>query len=362
MASTGGDVIVTGRRSGLRVYVLGHLTVDYDGHPVEVSGVAHAVLALLSRTPGQVTSVAAVIDGLWGEQPPTRPEKAVASYVSRLRRALTGAGAGVDPAALVVTRAPGYVLDVPSSAIDSAVFETTVAQGRRALAVGQPALAASTLRRALALWRGEALEEFRGHPFARAEAVRLDEVRMSAMQARIEADLAVAAPGTPPTLVAELEGLIASYPHQERLWTQLMIALYRSGRQTDALQAYRRARSHLVEDLGVEPGPELREAERAVLSGDLRLDGTPVRATTLPDSLAGRGSICVGRDEELARLSAGLDMAAQDRGQAMLVVAPDDFGKTELIAELARRGRAGRPNRCVGHGQPPAGRDGADGR
>src|SRR6266511_1024345 len=218
MASTGGDVIVTGRRSGLRVYVLGHLTVDYDGHPVEVSGVAHAVLALLSRTPGQVTSVAAVIDGLWGEQPPTRPEKAVASYVSRLRRALTGAGAGVDPAALVVTRAPGYVLDVPSSAIDSAVFETTVAQGRRALA-------ASTLRRALALWRGEALEEFRGHPFARAEAVRLDEVRMSAMQARIEADLAVAAPGTPPTLVAELEGLIASYPHQERLWTQLMIAL-----------------------------------------------------------------------------------------------------------------------------------------
>src|SRR6266498_3048210 len=182
------------------------------------------------------------------------------------------------------------------------------------------------------------------------------------VRARIEADLAVAAPGTPPTLVAELEGLIASYPHQELLWTQLMIALYRSGRQTDALQAYRRARSHLVEDLGVEPGPELREAERAVLSGDLRLDGTPVRATTLPDSLAGRGSICVGRDEELARLSAGLDMAAQDRGQAMLVVAPDDFGKTELIAELARRGRAGRPNRCVGHGQPPAGRDGADGR
>ena len=337
MASTAGNVIVTGRRSVLRVCVLGHLAVDYDGHPVEVSGVAGAVLALLSRTPGQVTSVGAVIDGLWGEQPPTRPEKAVASYVSRLRRALSGAGGGVDPVALVVTRAPGYVLDVPPSAIDSAVFETTVAQGRRALAVGQPALAASTLRRALALWRGEALEEFRGHPFARAEAVRLDEVRRSAVQVRIEADLAVTAPGAPPTLIAELESLVASYPHQERLWAQLMIALYRSGRQADALQAYRRARSRLIEDLGVEPGPELRDTERAVLSGDRGLHGTPVRATAVPDSLAGRGSICVGRDEDLARLSAGLDAAAHDRAQAMLVVAPEGFGKTELIAELARR-------------------------
>jgi DNA-binding SARP family transcriptional activator/WD40 repeat protein len=322
--------------SGLRVSLLGPLVVTYDGHKVAVSGVAGAVLALLSRSPGQVVSVSAMVEGLWGERPPSRPEKAVASYVSRLRHAL-GTGGVAEPAAVVVTRAPGYLLKVPPMAVDSVVFEAKVGQGRRALAIGQPELAARGLREAVALWRGGVLEEYAEYPFVQSEAARLDEARMSTLEALADAELAAAAPGAPPTLVAELEGLLASHPHRERLWVQLITALYRSGRQADALHAYRRARDRLVTDLGVEPGPELRDVERAVLTGAGWLLGQPITPTRLPDPLAGRESVCVGRDEELEWLAQALDRAALEGGQGRLVVAPSGYGKTQLVAQCARR-------------------------
>jgi DNA-binding SARP family transcriptional activator len=272
------------------------------------------------------------VDGLWASRPPAGAERAVASYVSRLRKALSRAGAEVAP--VVLTRPPGYLLAVDPAHVDLVEFETRVAEGRRAFGIGQPALAAARLRDALALWRGEAYADVGEAAFAPAEARRLAELRLAAIESRVEAELAAAAPGAPPTLASELHLLVADHPHRERLWAQLVTTLYRQGQQADALATYQRARSRLVEDLGVEPGPELRAAELGVLGGDAALAGRPVPVTDVPDHLEPG---CVGRDQELAWLEAALDDAATGPGQARLVVGGPGFGKTRLVAELAHR-------------------------
>jgi WD40 repeat protein/DNA-binding SARP family transcriptional activator len=317
------------------VRVLGPVEIDYDGRRVEVLGVARAVLALLTRSAGQVVSVESIVDGLWGSRPPAGAERAVASYVSRLRKAL--AKAAVDAAPVVLTRVPGYVLAVDPADVDLTEFESRVAEGRRAAAIGQPARAAVRLRHALALWRGDAYADVAEAAFAPVEARRLAELRLAAIELRVEAELAAAAPVAPPTLASELRLLITEHPHRERLWTYLITSLYRQGQQADALATYQLARERLVEDLGLEPGNELRAAELAVLAGDPNLTGRPTLASLVPPELPGPVPGCVGRDEELAFLESALDDAATTRGQARVLVGGPGYGKTRLVAELAHR-------------------------
>jgi WD40 repeat protein/DNA-binding SARP family transcriptional activator len=324
-----------GDLAGFRFNVLGPFEARYDQRPVDLTGVARGVLAVLTASPGRVVSVAGIVAGLWGSRPPDGAERAVASYISRLRRTLDAASGDADATAVVVTRPPGYVLAVGPSSVDALVFETRVKQAWRAAAVGQPALAAERFRQALGLWRGEAYAEFADHPFAHRQRTRLEELRVSAVEARIDALLAAGSPAGP--LVADLEGLVAEHPHRERMWVQLMTALYREGRQADALDAYRRARAAIVDQLGIEPGIALRDAERAVLLGDSVLAAPGPAATEVPAELAAGAGECLGRDLELSWLTAQLDAAACEGGRACVVVGPAGIGKTRLVAELADR-------------------------
>jgi WD40 repeat protein/DNA-binding SARP family transcriptional activator len=326
-----------------RLAVLGPVEIHFAGQRIEVQGVARALLALLTRSAGQVVSVEAIVDGLWGSHPPAGAERAVASYVSRLRKALARAtppgnkGGRTGTPSIVLTRPPGYLLAVDPGDVDLTVFETRVAEGRRAFGIGQPALAAARLRDGLALWRGQAYADVGEVAFAPAEARRLAELRLAAIESRVEADLAAAAPTAPPALASELQLLVVENPHRERLWVQLITALHRQGRQADALATYQRARSRLIEDLGVEPGQELRAAERAVLDGGPVLAGAPVPVTAVPADLPEPVPGCVGRDDELAVLVAALDNAATTHGQARVIVGGPGSGKTCLVAEFAHR-------------------------
>jgi DNA-binding SARP family transcriptional activator/ABC-type branched-subunit amino acid transport system substrate-binding protein len=221
-----------------------------------------ALLAVLLIRRGEVVSSDRLIDELWGESAPQAAAKSVQVYVSGLRKAL-GAEA-------LETRGRGYVLQVGPGQLDIERFESLLKEGRRLLAGGDPATAAETLREALDLWRGPALADFAYEDFAQEEIGRLDELRLTALEERIDADLALGRHGD---LVAELTGLVSEHPLRERLRAQLMIALYRSGRQVDALEVYREGRRTLLEERGLEPGPTLRELEAAILRQDPELGG-----------------------------------------------------------------------------------------
>ena len=261
----------------MRFCVLGPLEAYADGRDVAVGGGRQrALLALLVIQAGQVVSRDRLIEELWAGEPPPSGPQSLDVYLSRLRRAFREAGAGD----VLATRAPGYLLHVEET--DAGLFEALAAEGREALAVGEAERAARVLAEALALWRGAAYAEVADESWARAEAGRLSELRLSATEDRIEAELAL---GHHTALAAELEVLVAREPTRERLAGQLMLALYRSGRQADALAAYRAARLSLVEELGLEPGPELRRLEVAVLAQDPALD-PPARPAAPPRSPA----------------------------------------------------------------------------
>jgi len=204
-----------------------------------------------------------LIDELWGEQPPAKAAKSVQVYVSQLRKIL-GDGR-------LETSGHGYLLHVQPGALDSERFQNLLADGREALADDEGHRAAETLRAALALWRGPALSDVAYEPFAQPEIARLEELRLAALEARIDADLAL---GRDADLVAELEALVRREPLRERLRGQLMLALYRSGRQADALNAYQEARRALAEELGLEPSRELQDLERAILTQAEALDAS----------------------------------------------------------------------------------------
>jgi DNA-binding SARP family transcriptional activator/streptogramin lyase len=206
-----------------------------------------------------------LIEELWGDAAPKTVNAVLNVYLSKLRRLLAD-GTGEQ---LLVTQAAGYVLRVPPERLDVRRFEALLEQGRRELASGGAERASATLRDALALWRGEALADLALESFAQPEIARLEELRLTALEARIEADLAL---GRQDSLVAELETLVAAHPFREGLRAQLMLALYRSGRQAEALETYRRARRMFSEELGIEPGPRLRELEGAILRHDPSLE------------------------------------------------------------------------------------------
>jgi DNA-binding SARP family transcriptional activator len=213
-------------------------------------GKPRALLARLLLEPGRVVPVDTMVDDLWRE-PPASAHKVVQVYVSQLRKAL-----GPDA---IETRSPGYLLPARPEESDLGRFEQLAEQARGA---GEPARKAALLREALDLWRGPALAEFRDEPFAEAAARRLAELRLYALEERIDADLEL---GEHARLVPELEALVEEEPLRERPRGQLMVALYRSGRQAEALARYRDGRTLLVEELGIEPGPALQELERAIL-------------------------------------------------------------------------------------------------
>jgi DNA-binding SARP family transcriptional activator len=289
-----------------------------------------ALLALLLLNANRVVARGRLIDELWGEEPPETAAKAVQVYVSRLRKLL--------PAGMLVTRPPGYLLKVEPEAVDLWRFERLVAEARE----GEPAAAATLLRQALALWRGPPLAEFAEEPFARVEAGRLQDLRLAALEERIEADLAL---GRHADLVGELETLIAEHPQRERLRGQLMLALYRSGRQAEALAAYRNARAAL-DELGLEPGVALRQLEKQILTQDAALELARVRPppshVALPGALVPASPFpFVGRERELAALRSLLERSEQGEGGLVLLAGEAGGGKTRLIREFAHEAAAG---------------------
>jgi YVTN family beta-propeller protein len=249
--------------------LLGPFEVALDGHVLDVGGLKQrALLAILLLHPNQAVHRDVLIDQLWAERPPAGADHAVGVYIWRLRKTL-------DPVAgspCVLTRAGGYLLQVGQEQVDIARFERLADDGQRCLAAGQASRAAGQLREALVLWRGSPLADFRFEPFAQAEIARLEELRAGVVEDRIEADLAL---GRHAHLVGELEALVAADPLRERLHEQLMVALYRCGRQADALAAYQKARRALAEELGIEPCQPLRQLERAILDQDPSLDPSP---------------------------------------------------------------------------------------
>jgi DNA-binding SARP family transcriptional activator/pimeloyl-ACP methyl ester carboxylesterase len=248
--------------------LLGPLEVLREHVPVQIAaGKQRALLTILLLNANHTLSRDQLVDALWGEEVPDSAQKMVQIHVSQLRKAL--------PEPRLHTRQPGYVLEVREGELDLAHFERAVADGRHALARGEPHEAAELLGQALALWRGPALAEF-SEPFARHEGARLEERRLAAVELRVEAELAL---GHQRDVVAELETLIAQHPLRERLRSQHMLALYRSGRHADALASYQRFRRTLADELGIEPSASLRDLERQMLQQDPSLE-LPARAET----------------------------------------------------------------------------------
>jgi DNA-binding SARP family transcriptional activator len=315
--------------------LLGPLEAVVDGAPVRLGPPQQrALLALLLLNANEVVSRDRIVDELWGERPPATAIKLVQVYVSALRKVL-------EPNVLL-TRPPGYLLQVEPDAVDLDRFRRHLDEGGAALDAGAPGAAADHFRSALALWRGPALADLAFAPFAQAQIGRLDELRLEALSDRIEADLELGRSD----VVGELEALIAEHPLRERLRGQLMLALYRSGRQADALAAYQDARRALVDELGIEPGRELRELEQAILRQDLALDRRPA-ADAIPAAPA-RGGAFVGRERELADLMSALDDALGGSGRLALVAGEPGIGKSRLAEELGNHARQRGARVCVG--------------
>ena len=286
--------------------ILGPLEVLNHGCVVPLGGSKQrALLALLVLHANETLSAERLIDELWGERPPATAAKTLQAHVSRLRKAL-GASDGA-----VVTRAHGYELELEPGCLDAHRFERLVGEGGAALGAGRPERALALLEDALALWRGPPLADLAYEPFAQREIARLDELRVAALEELIEAKLAL---GRHSELVGQLEALVGEHPYRERLRAQLMLALYRSDRQADALQAYQDARRTLVDQLGIEPGERLRRLERR---SSPRTRPPPAGGRATGDARAcdeTPSSAFVGRERELAELIGGLDDAVAGRG------------------------------------------------
>lgn len=261
---------VAGETGSAEFGILGPLQVWRSGQAVPLGGPRQrAVLALLLLEPNRVVSMDRLAEDVWGGHPPVGWVTTLQTYVFHLRRALEPDRARGGAGGVVVTRDRGYLLRVSREHLDAALFEDGFTAGRAALEAGRYGEAAATLRKALDLWRGQAFADLADYAFTRPEATRLEELRLAALEARIDADLAL---GQHDALTGELDRLVAEHPLRERLHGQLMLALYRGGRQADALAAYRRVRDLLAEELGIDPGEPLRRLHRSVLAHDPALD------------------------------------------------------------------------------------------
>ena len=295
----------------------------------------------------EVVSTDALIDGLWGERPPASAAKSIQIYVSQLRKVIGNSA--------LVTRPPGYALRLEHGELDLHRFEHLLDEGKDALAAGHAAEAETTLRDALSLWRGSPLADFAHEPFAQPEIARLEELRLSALEERIEADLALAHHAD---LIGELEALVAQHPLRERLRGQLMLALYRCGRQAEALELYQHTRRLLRDELGLEPNPTLQDLEQAILRQDPSL-GAPPRGVLRTASNAARrrprALIVAGAVLLAAAVAAGIIELTHGSGPGGIDhIAPNSVGAIDLKSNriVAQVPVGTRPGPIVyGHGQ-----------
>ena len=335
--------------------ILGPLEVRAEERLVPLHGPRQrALLAILLLHAGETVSTDRLIDLLWGESPPATARKALSVRISQLRKLLDSYG---DTRETIVTRAPGYAIELTAEQLDLRRFESLSLAGREALDAGDAAAASELLSAALALWRGPPLADFTFEAFAQAEIARLEELRLGAVEDRIAADLEL---GCHAQLVGQLEALISEHPLRERLSGQLMLALYRGGRQADALEAYRQARSRLVDELGLEPGRELKAMEQAILVQDPALD-TPRRPDeerTAASVRAGSAGAFVGREDDLGELLAALADTRAGNGRLVLVGGEPGIGKSRLAEEFSmradERGAQVLAGRCWEAGGAPA--------
>jgi DNA-binding SARP family transcriptional activator len=302
---------------------------------------------LALRAPSNVHA-AELMSGIWGDEPPRAAAKNVQTYISALRKVL--------PAGTIETTPSGYRLHLTRQSIDIAAFEDAVLGGMRAVQAGEPALAIRSLGEALEMWRGEPLLELNDQPVGMAESARLAELRRAAEESLVDARLDA---GEHAAIVGDLEAAISAEPLREKRWAQLMLALYRCGRQAEALRAFQRLATTLGEELGIEPSRELRELEQAILEQDQRLQQRPSvdplfrtnRAADADIALPlSRGKVCqplqpllqnqfVGRDAELSELQSLLSTGPTSPS-AVLIVGEPGIGKTSLLARCAERAAA----------------------
>ena len=315
-------------RRGLEFGVLGPLQVTRRGAPLRLGGrQQRAVLALLLLDSGTVVSTDRLADVLWGERPPKGSTATLHTYISHLRDLFEPDRARSGPSRMLLTEPTGYRLVVDGSSIDAAVFERCVRSGRAILEAGRFAEASAELAEALALWRGPVLADLADYEFARLAAAKLEELRLGAIEARVEADLAL---GQHAELVAELDQLTAANPVRERLQGQRMLALYRSGRQADALAGYHRLRESLADELGIDPGPALQELHRRILRQDPVLGTRPGEPRALPVP----PNALLGREGELAELA---ELLRRDEVRLLVLTGAGGSGKTRLALEAARQ-------------------------
>jgi predicted ATPase/DNA-binding SARP family transcriptional activator len=325
------------------VRLLGLLDVTGPDGVLRLPGARQrAIVALLALRAPRVVSRPQLVDGLWGTKPPPTAVKTLHSHIARIRRALAAIGLGE----VLVTREPGYALALPPGCLDLAAFTERVTAGRRASQAGHLTTAVAELRAGLALWRGEPLADCPVDDWGQAEVARLTETMTGAAEALAEAELALGEHGA---VTGELERLVVSHPLRERLWELLIIAHHRGGHPAEALRAYRRARTVLIDDLGVEPGPRLRGLEVALLAGDAELDlpsarrsppptaippdPAPVRAPERHSAaLAVARTSLVGRQRELSEV-----LAALAGSRLVTLTGPGGCGKTRLAVAAMDR-------------------------
>jgi DNA-binding SARP family transcriptional activator len=301
--------------------ILGPLEVYDNGRALTLGGAKQrALLAILLLHANEVVPAERLLEDLWGDRLPSSGAKALHVFVSQLRKAI-----GDDR---VVTRRPGYLLRLDREELDLNRFQRLREQAESA----EPHEAGAILREALSLWRGAPLVDMAYESFAQSEITRLEELRLNVLEQRIAADLAL---GRHADLVGELEALIKKHPLRERLREQLLLALYRSGRQAEALAAYQEARGALVEELGIEPSTSLRELHQKILRQDPALDPPAVaEARAAPPA-----SVFVGREAEFTELLAGLDDAFAGRGRLFLLTGEPGIGKSRLADEVITHAR-----------------------
>ncbi len=322
--------------------ILGPIEVWADGRQLTLGGPRQiALLAVLLLHRNQAVSSDVLVESVWGEAP-GGTSKRLPMAIARLRRVLEPGDISSETSLRTV--GGGYVLSLGSAVLDADRFETGVSDGRQLLAGGEPAAAAETLRNALSLWRGPPLSEVTFHDFAQAETRRLDELRLTAVEACIDADLEL---GQHAALIGELEALVAEHWTREHMAAQLMLALYRSGRQTDALEVFQRTRARLTGELGLEPGRALKTLQIQILEQAPELDAAPAR----PDRPASTGQLplpipsgirdvslgaYVGRVEEGALVRARWEAARAGPRRCLLVSGEPGIGKTQFVTRAAR--------------------------
>ena len=339
--------------------VLGPLEVEHDGRAVDLGRPKQrALLAILLIHANHLVPADRIVEDLWPGDLPADPSAALQVQVSRLRQVL--AGCGCDAQAVLESRRPGYVLHLADGDLDAARFERLVEEGRRAVADGRVEEGAARLAAGLALWRGGVLDDFAGEPFALGEAARLEELRAAAAEDWVDAELRL---GHHATVVGEIRRLADANPLRERPWAQLMLALYRSDRQAEALRAYGELRHNLAEELGIDPSPALQRLEEMVLLQKVELDWHPAEdappapadgdrgvADAAVDAVRGVGTVhrpsvaddrdglpFVGRQAELDVVGEAWRAALASGPGLVLLAGEPGIGKSRLAMEHARR-------------------------